>query len=105
MASGRVSVTERENVHRLHCTNVVKRFVNLRENTHLMTQYSQEWLQIRHEAHITGGTSYNALGFRGGQEMRQHYDEFIHKKRKCQIDPETQQKFHHGIANEVTYIM
>ena len=36
MASGKVNVTKRENVQRLHDTSVVKRFVNLRKNTHLI---------------------------------------------------------------------
>ena len=58
MASGKVNVTERE--------------------THLIKQHSEEWLQLRQEVHMTGSTAYNVLGFSGGEEMRQHYDEFIH---------------------------
>ena len=96
MASGKVNVTEREND-----TNVVKKFVNLRKDIHLIKQHSEEWLQIRQEAHVTASTAYNALGFSGGEEMRQHYDEFIHKKRRRQFDEEIQQRLDHGIANEV----
>ena len=47
LASGKVNVTERENVQRLHDTNVVKRFVNVKKNTHLIKQHSEEWLQLR----------------------------------------------------------
>ena len=61
MACGKVNVTERENVQRLHYTNIVKRFVNLRRNMHLMKQHSEEWLQLRQEAHVTGSTPYNHL--------------------------------------------
>ena len=92
MASGKVNVTKRENVQRLHDTSVVKRFVNLRKNTHLIKQHSEEWLQLRQEVHLTKTTAYNVLGFRGGGEMRQHYDEFIHKKGRRQFDDETQQR-------------
>ena len=51
-----------------------------------------------------GSTCYchvNVLGFRGGEEMRQHNDEFIHKKGRRQFDEETQQKLDHGMAIEV----
>ena len=82
MASGKVNVTKGENVQRLHDTNVVKRFVNLRRNTHLIKQHSEEWLQLRQEAHVTRSSAYNVLGFRGSEEMRQQYDEFIYKKER-----------------------
>ena len=101
MASGKVNVTERDNVQRLHDTNVVKKIVNITKNTHLMKQHSEEWLAIRQTAHVTGSTTYNALGFRGGKEMRQHNDEFIHKKGRRQFDEETQQRLNHGTVNEV----
>ena len=102
LVSGKVNVIERENVKRLHDTNVVKKFVNIKKNTHLIKQHSEEWLQLRQEEHVTGRTSYNVLGLRGGEEMRQHYDEFIHKKGRRQFDDDTQQRLDHGIANEVT---
>ena len=60
--------------------------MNLKQNTHLIKQHSEEWLQIRNEVHLTASTAYNALGFQGGEEMRQHYDEFIHKKDTRQFD-------------------
>ena len=102
LASDKVNVMERENVQRLHDTNVVKRFVNIKNKTHLIKQHSGEWLQLRQEAHVTGSTAYNVLGFRAGEEMRHHYHEFIHKKCRRQFDDDTQQRLDHGIANEVT---
>ena len=46
MASGKVNVTERDNVQRLHDTNVVKKICQHYKNTHLMKQHSGEWCTI-----------------------------------------------------------
>ena len=66
-----------------------------------MKQHSEEWLAIKQTVHVTGSTTYNVIGFRVGEEMRQHYDEFVHKKSRRQFDEETQQRLNHGTANEV----
>ena len=68
-----------------------------------MKQGSDEWKTLHHAANITGSTAYKALGYRGGNAMREHYDEFINKKGQATFNIETQKKIDHGKQHEVNY--
>ena len=103
MATGKVNVTNKENVSRLHPTDVMKTMININRHPELIKQGSDEWKTLCHAANITGSTAYNALGCRGGNSMRAHYDEFIYKKGPPTFDLETQRKLDHGRQHEVNY--
>ena len=80
MAARKVNVTNKENVSILNPTDVVKTMININKHPELIKQGSDEWKMLHHAANITGSTAYNALGCRGANSMRAHYDEFIYKK-------------------------
>ena len=45
---------------------------------------------LRTQAHITGSTAYNAMGFRGFSQLCNHFREFVYKKQPTPVDEATQ---------------
>ena len=64
-------------------------------------QHSRQWKNLHTQAHITGSTAYNAMGFCGFSSIRSHFWEFIYKKGPPTVDAEMQACMQHGIKNEV----
>ena len=65
-------------------------------------QRSPQLRNLRTQAHITGSTAYNAMGFRGFSQLHNHFKEFVYKKQPAPVDEATQVRLQHGIQHEVS---
>ena len=100
--SVRVSLEKQVNVRRLHSVNYVELHTTIQHHPEWFRQLSAQWRNLRTKAHITGSTAYNAMGFRGFAQVRNHFREFIYKKGPAPVDPAAQQRMQHGRDHEVS---
>ena len=100
--STRVWLQEQINCRRLLPPHYVAQHATVTQHPEWFQQHSRQWKNLRTQAHITGSTAYNAMGFRGFSSIRSHFREFIYKKGPPTVDAETQARMQHGIRNEVS---
>ena len=85
-----VSLQNQQNVQRLLPVNYVSINSTVDAHPECFRQHSPQWKKLRSQAHLTGSTAYNAMGFRGFSQLCNHFREFIHKKPPVPVDDATQ---------------
>ena len=101
--STRVRLQYQRNCRRLLAPTYVAQHTTVVQHPEWFRQHSRQWKQLRAQAHITGSTAYNAMGFRGFSHVHDHFREFIYKKTPPPVDAQTQARMQHGTDNEVSH--
>ena len=91
--------------HRLLPPNYVAQHATVTQHPDWFQQHSRHWKNLRAQAHITGSTAYNAMGFRGFSHIRSHSREFIYKKGQAILDAELTCNMGLGMRLVVTYYL
>ena len=97
-----VSLQNQRNVQLLLPANYVARNTMVDAHPEWFKQRSPQWRNLRTQAHITGSTAYNAMGFRGFSQLCNHFREFVYKKQPAPVNEATQVQLQHGIQHEVS---
>ena len=71
----------------LHDVEHLSTVIDLDEHTKFVKQRSEKWKHLRSQSSITASTMYTTLGFRGVNEMKLHFREFILKQNDRVLDP------------------
>ena len=100
--SSPINLEDQVNVRRLLPTRYVSRYTTVEHHPEWFKQLSTEWKDVRAKAHITGSTAYNAMGFRGFPQVRNHFRQYIYKKTPAPVDAATQARMEHGRQHEVS---
>ena len=85
-----VSLQNQRNVQRLLPVIYVSRNSTVDAHPEWFRQHSPQWKKLRSQAHLTGSTAYNTMGFHGLSQLCNHFREFIHKKPPVPVDDATQ---------------
>ena len=85
-----VSLQNQRNVQQLLPVNYVSRNSMVDAHPEWFRQHSPQGKKLRSQAHLTGSTAYNAMGFRRFSQLRNHFREFIYKKPLVPVDDATQ---------------
>ena len=101
--SGSVVLSKETNVRLLHEAEDVSSLIDLNKHSEYVKQRSEQWKELQSQCFITGSTMYNALGFRGTQEMKLHFREFVLKQNDHIFDDQTLLQMQYGTDNEVNY--
>ena len=101
--SGSVVLSKETNVRLLHEAEDVSSLIDLNKHSEYIKQRSEQWKELRSQCFITGSTMYSALGFRGTQEMKLHFREFVLKQNDHIFDDQTLLRMQYGTDNEVNY--
>ena len=80
------------NVRRLIPPEYVAQHTTVRHHPEWFKQLSPQWRSLRANAHITSSTAYNAMGFRGLAQVRNHFCKYIYKKAPTPFDASTEQR-------------
>ena len=99
--TGSVVLANESNVRLLHEAHHLARFIDFNVHPQYVKQRSEHWMHLRKQSLITGSTIYSALGFRGTEEMKLHFREFVLKEHDRIFDDETIQRMQYGTDNEV----
>ena len=99
--SGSVVLSKENNVRLLHDAEHLSTVIDLDEHTKFVKQRSEKWKHLRSQSSIMASTMYTALGFRGVNEMKLHFREFILKQNDRVLDPLSIQRMQYGTDNEV----
>ena len=97
-----ISLQNQRNVQLLLPANYVAQNTTVDAHPEWFKQRSPQWRNLHTQAHITGSTAYNAMGFRGFSQLRNHFKEFVYKKQPAPVDEATQARLQHGIQHEVS---
>ena len=100
--STHMRLQEQINCRRLLPRHYVTQHVTVTQHPDWFQQHSHQWKNLCTQAHITGSTAYNAMGFSGFSSIRSHFQEFIYKKGPPIVVAEMQACMQHGIRNEVS---
>ena len=87
----------------LHEAEDVSSLTDLNKHSEYVKQWSEQWKELWSQCFITGSTTYSALGFRGTQELKLHFREFVLKQNDCIFDDQTRLRMQYGTDNEVIY--
>ena len=87
----------------LHEAEDVSSLIDLNKHSEYVKQQSEQWKELWSQCFITGSTMYNVLGFRGTQEMKLHFREFVLKQNDHIFDDQTLLQMQYGTDNEVNY--
>ena len=93
------------NVQQLHPPEYVAQHTTVQDHPEWFKQLSPQWRYLRSKAHITSSTAYNAMGFRGLTQLRNHFHEYIYKKGPTLVDASTDQHMPHGREHEVSAML
>ena len=70
-----------------------------RSNPLHVKQGTEEWLQLRKQAPVTGSTFYDAIGMRSLKSQKEHIDRYVNVRTKV-FDDETKKLLDWGRNNE-----
>ena len=70
------------------------------ENSDIVKQRSNKWLELRKKAKVTGSTLYNALGLSSLADLKQHHYQYIKKRAPPPFSPDVQKRLQYGQENE-----
>ena len=85
-----ISLLNQRNVQLLLPANYMAQNTTVNAHPEWFKQRSPQWRNLHTQAHITGSTAYNAMGFRGFSQLRNHFREFVYKKQPTPVDDATQ---------------
>ena len=74
--------------------------LDLPENTDIIKQRSEKWLDVRKKAKVTGNTLYNALGLSLLGDLKQHHYQFLKKRSPPPFSDEVKKRMKYGQENE-----
>ncbi|VDI68807.1 Hypothetical predicted protein, partial [Mytilus galloprovincialis] len=86
------SMKETYNIPKTHYCNFVK-------------QRTQDWMDIRTEARVTGITVYAAIGLDTLKSQQRHFDEVLRGKPKLELSDEIKSRMNYGCDNEVNAVV
>ena len=99
--TGSVVLANESNVRLLHEAHHLAHFIDFNVHPQYVKQRSEHWQHLRKQSLITGSTIYSALGFRGTEQMKLHFREFVLKEHDRIFDDDTIQRMQYGTDNEV----
>ena len=73
----------------LHEAEDISSFIDLDKHCEYIKQLSEKWRELQSQCFITGSTMYSGLGFRGTQEMKLYFREFLLKQNDHIFDDQT----------------